>query len=145
MNRQQQAEHYFLQGYSCSQAIVLAFQDLIKLDQKTILKLSSPFGGGMGRLREVCGALSGAMIVLGYLQGNDTTDIKKKEKLYQKVQAIAKEFEKENGFIQCRQLLHLNELKSKPTPDKRDKKYYHNRPCIKIVGSAAAILEKYLK
>ena len=97
VNRSQLAEQYFLKGYSCSQAVVLAYKDLIKLDEKTILKIASPFGGGMGRLREVCGAFSGALIVLGYLKGNDTIDANKKMMLYQDIQKMAKDFEKENG------------------------------------------------
>ncbi|MCQ2796830.1 MAG: C-GCAxxG-C-C family protein [Bacilli bacterium] len=145
INREETAKAYFRQGYSCSQAVMLAYQDLIKLDKKTILKISSPFGGGMGRLRETCGALSGAFLVLGYLEGNDSIDNKRKEVLYKKVQAIAKGFEKENGFIQCRHLLHLAENKSSPKPSKRNEKYYHSRPCVEIVGSATRILEKHLK
>lgn len=142
INRASLAEKYFLKGYSCSQAVVLAYKDLIKLDEKTILKLSSPFGGGMGRLREVCGAFSGALIVLGYLKGNDSTDLKKKTKLYQDIQSLAKDFTKLNGFLRCRDLLGVD--KSKPTPSKRNAKFYHARPCQKIVGNAARVLEKYL-
>lgn len=144
INRAQLAEQYFLEGYSCSQAVVLAFHDLMKLDEKTCLKIASPFGGGMGRLREVCGAFSGALIVLGYLKGNPTTDIKKKTKLYEDIQKMAKEFEDANGFLRCRDLLNLHN-KSIAKPSKRTKQYYDHRPCQKIVASAASILEKYLR
>lgn len=137
------AKEYFLKGYSCSQAVCLAFKDLIKLDEETLLKISSPFGGGMGRLREVCGALSGAYIVLGYIEGNPSTDLKKKEALYKKMQLIAKDFSDINGFITCRNLLNLKD-KSSPTPSMRTKKYYESRPCKEIVKSAADILEKHL-
>ncbi|MCQ2792630.1 MAG: C-GCAxxG-C-C family protein [Bacilli bacterium] len=143
MKREKLAESYFLKGYSCSQAVVLAYQDLIKLKKDDLLKLASPFGGGIGRLREVCGALSGALIVLGYLKGNPTTDLKKKEELYQTIQKIAAEFKKENGAIVCRELLHLR-CASSPKPSKRNEKYYHARPCLKMVNSATRILEKYL-
>lgn len=143
VNRTTLAEQYFLKGYSCSQAVVLAYKDLIKLDEKTCLKIASPFGGGMGRLREVCGAFSGALIVLGYLKGNPTIDIKKKTELYEDIQKMAKEFEKVNGFLRCRDILNLRS-KSNAKPSKRTKQYYDHRPCQKIVGNAASILEKYL-
>lgn len=143
VNRALLAEQYFREGYSCSQAVVLAYQDLIKLDKKTCLKIASPFGGGMGRLREVCGAFSGALIVLGYLKGNPTTDLKKKEALYVDIQKLAKEFEKANGFLRCRDLLNLH-TKSNAKPSKRNANYYDHRPCLKIVSSAARILEKYV-
>lgn len=138
------AEQYFLKGYSCSQAVVLAYKDLIKLDEKTCLKIASPFGGGIARLREVCGAFSGALIVLGYLKGNETTDLKKKEALYQDIQKLAKDFEKANGFLRCRDLLNLHN-KSNAKPAKRTAQYYHSRPCSKIVKNTAHILEKYLR
>ena len=143
INRRLLAEQYFLKGYSCSQAIVLAYKDLIKLDEKTCLKIASPFGGGMGRLRETCGAFSGALIVLGYLKGNPTLDIKKKTKLYETIQLMAKDFIKANGFLRCRDLLNLHN-KSTAKPSKRNAQYYAHRPCQKIVGNAASILEKYL-
>lgn len=98
----------------------------------------------MGRLREACGAFTGALIVLGYLKGNDSTDIKRKEKLYKNIQNFAKEFEKENGSYTCRVLLGLHG-KSKPKPSKRNPKFYHSRPCLKYVGSAAKLISKYLK
>lgn len=143
VNRALLAEQYFLKGYSCSQAIVLAYQDLIKLDKETILKIASPFGGGIGRLREVCGAFSGALIVLGYLEGNSTIDIKKKATLYESIQKMAKEFEKANGFLRCRDLLKIHN-QSSPKPSKRTAQYYHARPCQKIVKNAARILDKYV-
>ncbi|MCQ2787128.1 MAG: C-GCAxxG-C-C family protein [Bacilli bacterium] len=143
INRAKLAEQYFLKGYSCSQAIVLAYHDLIKLDEETCLKIASPFGGGMARLREVCGAFSGALIVYGYLKGNPTTDIKKKTKLYEDIQKMAKEFIKVNGFLRCRDLLNLHD-KSSACPNKRTAQYYSHRPCQKIVGNAARILEKYI-
>lgn len=144
MNREKLAENYFKKGYSCSQAVTLAYQDLIHLDEETILKISSPFGGGMGCLREVCGAFSGALIVLGYLKGNPTTDLKRKEKLYQIIQVMAKDFKKVNGFLTCRGLLNLKD-KSSPKPSARTKNYYNHRPCLKIITSSVKILEKYLK
>lgn len=144
MNRAKLAEDYFKKGYSCSQAVVLAYQDLIHLDKEDILKIASPFGGGMGRLREVCGAFSGALIVLGYLKGNPTTDLKRKEKLYRTIQLMAKDFTKVNGFLTCRGLLNLKD-KSSPKPSVRSKKYYAQRPCAKIIYNSVKVLNKYLK
>ena len=143
VNRGDLAEKYFLEGYSCSQAVVLAYLDKIKLDKKTALKIASPFGGGMARLREVCGAFSGALIVLGYLKGNESIDVDKKLKLYQDVQQMASEFIKANGFLRCSDLIKVN--KSNATPSKRNAKFYHARPCLKIVNNAARILEKYIR
>ena len=103
-NRGEEAYNYFLQGYNCSQAVVMAYRDFFPshaLD--TILSLSSPFGGGMGRLREVCGTVSGAFIVLGSVYGfNVPGDSEKKKILYGKMQEFAALFEKENGSIVCR-------------------------------------------
>lgn len=143
VNRAKLAEKYFLEGYSCSQAVVLAYLDLMKIDKKTALKIASPFGGGIARLREVCGAFSGALIVLGYLKGNATTSLDKKTKLYQDVQRMANEFIVANGFLRCGDLLKVH--KESPTPSKRNAKFYHARPCIKIVNNAARILEKYVR
>lgn len=144
VNRALLAKQYFRKGYSCSQAIVLAYKDLIKLDEETCLKIASPFGGGFARLREVCGAFSGMMIVFGYLKGNPTIDLKRKQELYTEIQEMAKEFTDLNGFLRCRDLLKLHS-KSSPKPSKRNKQYYHNRPCEEIVGNAARILEKHLR
>lgn len=144
INRAKLAEQYFMSGYSCSQAIVLAYHDLIKLDKEACLKIASPFGGGFARLREVCGAFSGALIVYGYLKGNPTIDLKRKTKLYEDVQKMAQEFIKANGFLRCGDLLNLHN-KSNARPSKRTKQYYRHRPCQKIVGNAAHILEKYIR
>lgn len=135
----------FKEGFNCSQSVFLAFEDMHKMDPKTALKLSSSFGGGMGRLREVCGAVSGMFMVAGVLYGyDDPKDYEAKKVHYERIQQLAKEFESRNGSIVCRQLLGLGEGKDTPTPEKRTQEYYKKRPCAELVGIAAAIMEQYI-
>ena len=146
MNREELAIDYFYKGYNCTQAIVLAFKDLIDIDENKLLKIASPFGGGMSRLREVCGAFSGIVIVAGYLFGYDDNDTgAKKNELYSRIQELAKEFEKENGSLTCRKLLNKDVVHDNPISEKRTPDFYKNRPCPKIIGSAAKILNDYIK
>mgnify|MGYP005899643253 CR=1 FL=1 len=137
--REELARQAFKEGYNCSQAMVAAFSDLMGMDKKTALRLASSFGGGMGRMREVCGAVSGMTFVISALYDDDKSGI------YKRVQAVANEFREENGSIVCRELLGL----SKPGPDSplaepRTKEYYKKRPCPELVELAADILEKYI-
>lgn len=135
----------FKEGFNCSQSVFLAFEDMYKLDPKTALMLSSSFGGGMGRLREVCGAVSGMFMVAGVLYGyDDPKDYEVKKVHYERIQQLAKEFESRNGSIVCRQLLGLGEGKDTPAPEKRTQEYYKKRPCAELVGMAAAIMEQYI-
>ena len=146
MNRRELATNYFLEGYNCSQAIALAFSDLIPMDKDTLLAMMSSFGGGMGRLREVCGAVSAMFAVTGILYGYsapETGDVKKEH--YARIQDLAARFEKEWGSIVCRDLLGLTQKKDDPTPSPRTKEYYGSRPCPTIIGDAAEILETYIK
>ena len=140
------AEENFLQGYNCTQAVFLAFQDLFEMDEKTAAKLSSSFGGGMGRLREVCGAVSGMFLVAGMLYGYDTPGAhQEKSDHYKRIQELAKAYELENGSIVCRELLGLSEKRQQPVPEKRTEEYYKKRPCPKLVGMAAAIMGQYIE
>ncbi len=142
MKKEEYAQKLFTDGYNCAQAVVGAFSDIIPLDFDTLIKLASPFGGGMGRLREVCGAVSGMFIVLGFLDGyTDSDNLTKKKEVYQKVQLLSKEFEKENGSIICRELLGLSIKNDNPEPSKRTEEYYQKRPCVEMVKSAVRILE----
>lgn len=138
------AEDLFLKGYNCAQAVFCAFADEIGIEEEMALKLSSSFGGGMGRMREVCGAVSGMFMVLGALEGYSLPDdnIAKKE-LYSKVQKLAAEFKQENGSIICRELLGEG-ISSTPTPTERTESFYKKRPCKEYVGMAAEILAKHL-
>lgn len=140
------AMELFKEGYNCSQAVFLAFEDLYDIDRKTALKLSSSFGGGMGRLREVCGAVSGMFMVAGILYGYDSPDNhEEKSAHYARIQELAKEFENINGSIVCRELLGLSKKNDEPVPEKRTDEYYKKRPCVQLVGIAAAIMENMLQ
>ena len=139
------AKTLFLEGYNCAQAVFLAFEELYPIDRGTALRLSSSFGGGMGRLREVCGAVSGMFMVAGVLFGYDSpVDHDAKKNHYARIQELAKEFEAENGSIICRVLLGLGEGKDSPNPEHRTEKYYKKRPCVELVENAAAIMEDYI-
>ncbi len=150
MTRKEKAMQSFLEGYNCSQCMMLAFEDVIEkyadIDINTALKIASPFGGGMGRLREVCGSVSGMFMVLSFIEGYDKPeDYEGKKKLYEDVQELAKRYEEANGSIVCRELLGLDVKRQEATPEKRTEEYYKKRPCAEKIGSAAEILEQYLK
>ena len=145
-SRREMAQENFLAGYNCAQSIALAFVDVTGLDEEKLSRLSSSFGGGMGRLREVCGALSGVFMIAGLLYGYDgpeTGEVKAAH--YQRIQELGKRFQEENGSMICRELLGLSEGADAPTPAARTKEYYEDRPCLSIVGNAAAILEEYIR
>lgn len=145
MTRKEKAMQNFLDGYNCSQSIILAFEDIITIDMDTALKIASPFGGGMGRLREVCGSVSGMFMVLGYIKGyKEPKDYEGKKQLYEHVQELARRFEEQNGSIVCRNLLGLSVQKEEAAPSLRTEEYYKKRPCKEMIGSAAEILEEYL-
>ena len=144
MTRSEKAIENFMAGYNCSQAVSLAFADMLPIDEKTLSKLACSFGGGIGRLREVCGALSGAVMVLSLLYGYDgpeSGDIKLAQ--YEKVQTLAKRMEEKWETIICRDLLG-RVGHDDPKPDERTAEYYAERPCARIVGDVAALLEDYI-
>ncbi|MBP3339251.1 MAG: C_GCAxxG_C_C family protein [Lachnospiraceae bacterium] len=139
------AMQLFKEGYNCSQAVILAFSDKYDIEETTAVKLASSFGGGMGRMREVCGAVSGMFMVAGLLYGYDDPKAKEeKADHYARIQKLAAEFTKINGSIVCRELLGLTQKKDDPTPSERTAEYYKKRPCEQLVGIAAAIMEDYI-
>lgn len=139
------AKDLFKKGYSCSQSVVLAFCDEMGLDAETALKISSSFGGGMGRLREACGAVTGMFIVAGMLDGySDPTDKIAKAEHYKRIQSLAMNFKNENKSIVCRELLGLSVEKESHIPEERNKSYYKKRPCAELVEYAAKILDEYI-
>ena len=141
----QKAMNLFKEGYNCSQSVFLAFKDLYGIDRSTALKLSSSFGGGMGRLREVCGSVSGMFLTAGVLYGYDSPkDRSSKTEHYKRIQELARSFEELNGSIVCRELLGLDQKKESYVPEERTKDYYRKRPCEQIVGCAAYIMEEYI-
>lgn len=145
MTRREMAMANFMKGYNCSQSIVLAFADMFDMDEKTLSKLSSSFGGGMGRLREVCGSVSGMFMVAGLLYGYDGPETGQvKADHYARIQELARRFEEQHGSIVCRELLGLNVRHDVPVPEARTTEYYKKRPCPEIIGDAAEILEQFI-
>ncbi|MEG1741361.1 MAG: C-GCAxxG-C-C family protein, partial [Acetivibrio sp.] len=117
-SREKKAKELFHEGYNCAQAVFLAFSDLYDIDEETAIKLSSSFGGGMGRLREVCGAVSGMFMVAGTLYGySDPKASTEKQEHYKRIQELAKKFQEENGSIVCRELLGLGKGADAPKPE----------------------------
>lgn len=134
----------FAEGVNCAQAVFAAFADKLQLDEPTALKLSSSFGGGMGKLREVCGAVSGMFMVAGALYGYDYNDDARKQAHYELIQELAARFKAKHGTIICRELLELDVKTDTPIPTKRTAAFYESRPCILFVETAAEILEELI-
>ena len=150
-SRTEQAVALFMEGFNCSQSVFAAYADLFGMDKETALRVSASFGGGIGRMREVCGAANGMFLVAGMLTGSvEGKDQTAKKNNYEVVQRLAAEFKKENGgtYI-CRELLGLNTEGKKvalgdTTPEARTAEYYKKRPCLRTIEGAAAILERML-
>ncbi len=143
MNYSEKAKNLFLEGYNCSQAVFLAFHDLLDIDFEAAAKLASSFGGGMGRLREVCGACTGMFMVAGMLYGYDDPKAKaQKAEHYALIQELAGKFREACGSIVCRELLEKPDTGSVPT--ERTAEFYKKRPCAELVALAAKILEDKL-
>ena len=138
------AAELFLKGYNCSQSVVVAFSDVTGMTPRHAARISSSFGGGMGRMREVCGAVSGMLLVAGLLYGYDTPgDDESKRQHYQLVQTLAGKFREKNGSIICREI--LKNPPSDPAPTPRTAEFYKNRPCARMVYCAAEILDAYIQ
>ena len=134
----ERARNFFLQGYSCAQSVLAAFAQPIGMTEEQALMLSSSFGAGIGRLREVCGALSSLLMVQGVLEGYATPSAEDKAAHYERVQALCERFRSEMGSIICRDLLGSSASTS-PVPDARNHAYYASRPCLKAVECAARL------
>lgn len=159
--RVEKAKRLFKEGgYNCCQAVVLAYNDTFNLDNETAAAISSGFGGGMGRMREVCGSVSGMVLLAGLLKpAIDPTDKVARTANYALVQDVAADFKALNGSIVCRELLGLSPMGTatanpadihgipeSPVPSDRTPEYYKKRPCEELVGIAARIIgEKILK
>lgn len=139
------AEKLFYDGFNCAQAVLLAFSDVTRLDDDTAARLSSSFGGGIGRMREVCGAVSGACMVLGLVNGySSPSNTMAKKEHYHLIQEFAKRFREENGSIICRELLSGVNVKKGGAPEERSEAYYKKRPCPELVRISAEILDEML-
>lgn len=146
MKRVEVAERLFREGYNCSQSVFAAYSDLYGIDQETALKLSASFGGGLGRMREICGAVSGMSMIAGLETGSAAKmDDAGKRYNYEVVQMLAQEFQKRSGSMICRELLHLGAEKGLDAiPQNRTEEYYNSRPCEQLVKDAAEIIERVL-
>ena len=137
------AKELFESGYNCSQSVFCAFCEDFGIDFETGLKLSSSFGGGMGRLREVCGAVSAMFMIAGLKFGNTSqNDVEKKSEHYKLIQNLADEFARKNGSFICREL--IGQDRNGFVPEMRTEKYYQKRPCAELVASAEKIIRERL-
>ena len=144
MTKAAKAKELFLAGHNCAQAVVCAFADELGLNPKTALAVSACFGGGLGRQREVCGAVSGMCMVLSLKYAPaDPNDHAAKAAFYARIQDVCNRFKKVNGSIICRELLGLPSGPDNPTPEKRTPAYYDHRTCADKVACAAEIVEQY--
>ena len=147
MSRAERAKEYFLQGYACSQAVALAFQDVMDVDENAICKLMLPFGGGLGRLRLTCGAVSGMAAVIGATCAGAENSPENKKQTYAITQELCGKFKEENGSLICGELLSGMNLPVEVggTAEARTQEYYKKRSCAELVACAANIVETYLK
>ena len=147
MTRAEQAREYFKQGYACSQAVALAFADVMAMDEDAIKKIMLPFGGGLGRLRLTCGAVSGMAAVYGMLCASEENTPENKKQTYAGVQTLCETFKQEFGSLLCGDLLSGMNVKVEigGEAEQRTPQYYQKRSCAEIVFSAAQILDDYLK
>lgn len=146
MNHNEKAVHLFNSGYNCAQAVFCAYCDVTGIEEDIAKRLASSFGGGMGKLREACGAVTGAFAVLGMLYGDyDVNDNQAKSNHYARIRAVADEFKAIHGTINCELLLKdIADTKgSDPAP--RTPEYYAVRPCARFVNDICVILDKYIE
>ena len=141
----EKAANNFREGYNCAQSVLLAFANKVGLKEDEALKLASSFGGGMGRLREVCGAVSAMFMIAGILKGyTDPNNDIVKANHYKLIQDLAAEFKLKHGTIICRELLGLDGTEFSPIPSARTDEYYKERPCEEFIRCAAEIVEEDL-
>lgn len=143
MTRPELAAQLFCQGYNCAQAVAAAFCDVTGFTREQAAKMASPFGGGFGRQREVCGAVSGMCMVYGILYGYDVPNADNQLEIYSDVQAMCAQFREKAGSIVCRDI--LKNPPSDPAPTPRTAEYYSQRPCARMVLLAASILDEYIQ
>ena len=146
--RVERAKEYFKSGYNCAQAVVMAYNDIMDMSVEQVAKLAAPFGGGMGRMREVCGTVSGMAMLAGAIKpAVNPQNLEERKENYALVQHFADKFRVENDDIVCRRLLGLEPMVERaetPMPSERTSEYYKKRPCVEYVGCAARIVGEYL-
>ena len=140
-SRAQRAVDLFKQGFNCSQAVFASCADIYGItDEKLALRLSASFGGGMGRMRLVCGAASGMFMLAGLHNGSATPhDSEGKMANYAFVQQLAGEFKAKYGSLICAELLGLAPKPQEPKPEERTQQYYEKRPCVEMIAEAVRI------
>lgn len=142
MKKSDIAVENFKQGYNCAQSVFLAYAEDLGFDKEMALKISSSFGAGMGRLREVCGAVSSMFAIAGLKNGySSPNDDDAKAKHYAFIQSLSNRFKQEHATIICRELLGLPDGADEPTPSKRTQEYYQERPCENFIRTASNIIE----
>ena len=147
-NHAEIAKQLFFKGYNCAQSVFCAFTDVTGYDIDTSARMASSFGGGLGRLRETCGAVSAAALILGIVKGyDDPDDYEAKKRHYALVREFADRFKEKNKSIICRELLMVASLnpESGGAPEQRSKEYYQKRPCPNLVYDAALILDEMIQ
>ena len=144
-SRTEQAVEAFLGGCNCAQAVFSTYADLFGMERQTAMNLTNSMGGGISRLREVCGTVSAIALLTGLAEGDvDPGDLKAREKVYQKTRDLLAEFERENGSLICRELLGILGREQEARPSERTPEYYKKRPCARFVACAAKIVEENL-
>lgn len=144
MTKGELAKHYFLQGANCAQAVLLAYAEECGISQEMAMKMGSSMGAGMGRMREVCGAVSGMFLVLGLRHGyTDLREKENKDRQYKHVQQLADLFKQKTGSIICADMLGLKKEADSPISSERTQEYYKKRPCADLVALAADIYEHF--
>lgn len=145
-NRVGEAVALFKSGYNCSQSVVAAFADLYGFSREQALRMSASFGGGIGRMRQTCGAACGLFQLAGLDCGAVKADDREgKSHNYAVVQELAEAFKRKNGSLICAELLGLKAPEGTPQAEARTERYYQKRPCVKMVETAARLFADYLK
>lgn len=144
--RIEKAVALFKEGFNCSQSVVAAFADKYGFTEEQALRMSASFGGGIGRMRQTCGAACGMFLLAGLEKGaTDGKDRAGKAANYALVQELAAEFKRRNGSLICAELLGLKKPEGSAQPEARTEQYYAKRPCVKMVEEAARIWSEYLE
>ena len=142
-SRVKDAVDLFMSGYNCSQSVFVAYSDLFGMEREQALRLSCSMGGGMGRMREVCGTVSAMAMVAGLVCGNtDPKDQKAKTENYATVRRMADAFKARHQTITCREILGIRAAEKSAAPQERTAEYYRTRPCARMVETAAQIIEE---
>lgn len=143
--REEKALQFFTSGDNCAQAVLKAYCDVIGLTEEQAALVAVGFGGGIGRLRQNCGAFSAAVMLCGGLEGEDGADESRRTDVYRRVQLTHQQFVERNGSINCAELLGRLKQQEPPEPEPRTEAYYAGRPCARIIRQACAIVEEHLK